>query len=105
MRIEVYGASDDLVEVDGDVTAEFNVYLEGDEPAYLGVSCGTLLRVTYDGLWHINVMEQGTAKVSHRAATNGDDDYSDRVVVEADVIDWVVFGSGWATPILQEDGL
>jgi hypothetical protein len=98
----VYGASDDLVEVEGDVREEFNPKHD-DKPSYLAVSDGTVLRITYDGQWHISRVAEGAAEYAHDAATAEDGDpredgspcYSDRVTLTGagDLpLAWVVFG-------------
>lgn len=103
MSLTVYGASDDLVEVEGDVREEFN---PGDGPSYLAVSDGTVLRITYDGQWHISCVAVGTAEYTHDVATAEDGDpredgspcYSDRVTLTfpptalGATVEWVVFG-------------
>ncbi len=99
MRITVYGASDDLIELesldefgalDGKWGAEFNVSSDGG-PFYLAFSSGTLLRVSYDGFWHIVALEKGSCKIDHRSATDIDDDYSDVVELECvDGFSWVI---------------
>lgn len=102
MSLIVYGASDDLVEVDGDVREEFN---PGDGPSYLAISDGTVLRVTYDGRWRIDRIAEGAAHYQHEAASSDeghrDDEYgtprySDRVTLTLQspdaAISWVVFG-------------
>ncbi len=59
--LEIYGASDDLVEVDGDIVEEFNP--SGDDPSYLGFSDGTILKIAYDndGIWRIVPVAKGSA--------------------------------------------
>lgn len=97
MSLIVYGASDDLVEVEGDVREEFN---PGDGPSYLAVSDGTVLRITYDGRWRIDRVAEGAAEFQHDPATADDGDpredgspcYSDRVILSGVLVKWVVFG-------------
>lgn len=59
--VRVYGSSDDLVEVEGDVSEEFTYGADTDEGMYLGFSDGTVLGVTYDrdGVWRINRLIAG----------------------------------------------
>lgn len=84
--VEVYGASDDLIEVDGDLCDEFD---GGYTPRYLHFSEGTVLKVQYSpvedniyyGLWKIERVKEGTAEYAHAAATDPEDDYSDRVTL------------------------
>jgi hypothetical protein len=96
MRLEIYGASDDLVEIEGDIREEFNVY---DEPeGHLAISDGTLLSVLYDehGFWRINRLVQGSAKYSKTEGTDIDSDYSDRVTLDGPSFEWVVYGNAVA---------
>lgn len=88
-RVKVYGASDDLIEVAGDLEEEFNV---GDEPTLLHFSDGTVLEVTYreDALWHIERRVVGSAGYERRDATDEDDDYSDTVWLDG--VSWVKVG-------------
>lgn len=58
----IYGASDDLIEIDGDVRGETD---GGDEPTTLMCSDGTVLVVRYGkpdlgGVWAVEVKEKGS---------------------------------------------
>ena len=91
MALTVYGASDDLVEVEGDIVEEFNSPY--DSPIILVTSNGVVMRVVYDdeGIWRITVLKgHDKVKLTQSAAT--EDDYSDRAVIEGDV-EWVVGGN------------
>lgn len=101
MRVIIYGASDDLLELEGDLREEFNIY---DASTSVALSCGTLLRVHYDGKWSIRVTTgAGASRVAvypwdlpgARRGVAGLEDvpsYSDVAVVEADTLDWAVVG-------------
>ncbi len=54
--VKIYGASDDLIELEGDVDSELS---GGDEPTYLLFSTGTQVKVWYgdDGVWEIEIVE------------------------------------------------
>lgn len=94
VSVKVYGTSDDLVEVEGDITEEFNP-LHDDKPSFLAFSDGTVLRITYDGMWHIARIAEGSAEYAKRNATDIDQDYSDIVTLTglADLpLSWCVFG-------------
>lgn len=91
MALTIYGQSDDLVEVEGDIVEEFNPPY--DSPIILVTSNGVVMRVVYDdeGVWRITVLK-GHDKVKLTQSANTDDDYSDRAVIEGDV-EWVVGGN------------
>jgi hypothetical protein len=101
--VTIYGASDDLIEVEGAISEEFSA--AGSEPSYLSFSDGTVLRVSYDGLWHITAVERGASTgIRHTPAEDEDADrredgssgYSDRVILSGDNLRSVVFGSEYA---------
>ena len=97
MTVTVYGASDDLIEIDGDIHEEFSHYSSGEEgdPALLAFSDGTVLRIVHDseGMAHHPVV-QGTATLTH---TFGQDDreHTDKATLDGD-IRWVVYGQEMA---------
>lgn len=90
--IVISGHSDDLIEIDGDIAEEFQTDTNG--PFYVGTSDGSLLRITYDGMWNINVLRRGLGTmVEHHRATDEDDDYSDRVTLMSELkFEFVVGG-------------
>jgi hypothetical protein len=73
MKLTIYGASDDLIEIEGDIDEEFNPP-EYDEPTLLVFSDGTILKVQYgaggDGFWRISPVVKGSAKYSKTEATD-----------------------------------
>ena len=96
MFIKVSGHSDDIVCVEGDLTEEF--YPTEDEPFYVAISEGTLLRVSYDGMWNIRVLHTGLGTtVHHEPATDEDENYSDVVTLTSELpAMWAVAGVGVA---------
>ena len=96
-KVTVYGASDDLVEVEGAIDEEFNPpsYDDARAGTFLAFSDGTLLKIKYDGCWRIRPVFHGTAKYEKREATDEDKDYSDRVTLDGD-LRWVVYGTAMA---------
>lgn len=69
MKLIVYGSSDDLIEVDGDVRDEFN----GDA-GLLTISDGTVLHIEYvGGVWEIEVQEAGTLTLVKHPPVSEDD--------------------------------
>lgn len=91
--IIIYGSSDDLIELDGDIHEEISPDNE-DESTFLSFSDGTVLSVVYDdeGCWRINRVAKGTAKINKIDAEGPDsDNYSDRVTLTGE-IKWCVSG-------------
>jgi hypothetical protein len=83
--IKVYVRAPDLIEVEGDIRAQFT-YAHGNE--FLGFSDGTILRVfDNDGDWSVTPMTTGqNSNVMHKTVEQqreqGDDDaYSDAVQI------------------------
>lgn len=89
-KVTICGASDDLIEIDGDLTDEFNP--SNDDPSYLAFSDGTVLRVQYDGFWRVVRLRTGTAGFEKHEGTDMDTDYTDKVTLTGDLL-WVVFGN------------
>ena len=63
---KVYGASDDLIEIEGDYTGEYNCYGtdDSDKGVLLVFSDGTLLEVKYgkgdECIWAITLLKKGS---------------------------------------------
>lgn len=86
MTVRVYGASDDLIEVEGDLREEFGAC---DTVVMLVFADGTRLRVVYspegyNGRWQIAVLDDPTGTVKHTPALDEDANYSDVVEFETD---------------------
>lgn len=98
MTITVYGSSDDLIEIEGDIREEFYAIDIGqsDEGGLLAFSDGTVLRIAYtdDGVWRITPVHTGLCTFNIVQAVSADDDnYSDRATLSGETISWVVLGS------------
>lgn len=95
--VTVYGASDDLIEIDGAISEEFSAYSSDDSGWILAFSDGTLLSVRYDGegCWRIGRLVAGTAAFTHTPAAGPDADYTDRVTLTGDIA-WCVKGTHFA---------
>lgn len=81
MPITVYGASDDLIEVDGDISAEFPS--RNAEGSLLAFSDGTVLRIHFmpAGIWRIHPVVNGSGGLTiEQAPENDDSNYSDRAI-------------------------
>lgn len=90
----VSGASDDLIEVEGAIRAEFHVLGEGDDGSLLAFSNGVVLRVCYteEGLWRITPLRGASGVTVTFADAEDEDCYSDRAVLH-ELVGWVVLGS------------
>jgi hypothetical protein len=96
MTTTVYGASDDLIELDGDIYEEFS-YRDDENGDLLGFSDGTLLRIRHDaeGIWRITPVSQGPAFQGVQQAPADDDrNYTDRATLGE--VAWVLHGSSHA---------
>lgn len=98
--IYIYGASDDLVEIDGDVREEFNPPM--DDTYYIATSNGFVISIKYDedGEWavrmkHVPMIWKSQFTVhpagSELAQLKANNDYSDVVVIDVHT-DWVAGG-------------
>lgn len=95
MITKIYGASDDLIEIDGAISEEVNVY----EKVSFSASDGTKGKISYgnDG-WRIELIEIGKCKKIeavgedsvHTGDAEGCSSYSDVLIFEE--IDWVKIG-------------
>jgi hypothetical protein len=97
MSITIYGASDDLIAVEGDIREEFNY--DSSSGDVLAFSNGVLLRVSYtdDGVWRIAPMATNGQEVQIVQAVSADSDsYSDRATITGD-IKWVGLLTQFAT--------
>lgn len=95
MSVVVTGASDDLIEIGGDIVEEFQAY---DGEHFVGFSDGTLLRVEFTraGVWRITPVVEGSGSLAIVQAPEGDEDnYTDRaeLVPTSGPITWVMHGT------------
>lgn len=103
MGVTLYGSSDDLIEVEGDIEEEFYPFTDspacgGETGAVLGFSDGTVLRIVYSraGVWRITpVVEQPGRLSIERAPEDDEDNYTDRATITG-TIKWVVKGNDYA---------
>ena len=104
-RTVIYGASDDLIEIDGtEIREEFSAY--DDPERYVGLSNGVLLAIHYDSdsYWRIRPV-RGNKLVTLIPAPGEDSDtprrdedgcppYSDKAVIDGEVT-WVSYGQAY----------
>lgn len=93
--IEVTGASDDLIEVGGDIREEFTYQGNDESGDLLAFSDGTVLRVVYAqfGTWRIMPVARGAADL--HVEQEIEDEGTDKATLNGD-IRWVVHGQGYA---------
>jgi len=101
--LTIYGSSDDLIEIEGDVKEEFGHYWAGNQEGpdyhlYLAVSDGTLLRIRYDedGVWRFTLVSAGASTISKDEGTP--DSGTDRVHLNGVPIKWVLLGTEVGKP-------
>lgn len=94
--IRIYGASDDIVGVEGTISDEF--YADNEDPTYLAFSDGTVLSVEYSsrGIWRINRIAAGSATYTKVESKGTDLDYTDVVTLTGN-LQWVLAGSRFRT--------
>jgi hypothetical protein len=99
----IYGASDDLVEFEGDFNGEVGCFgTDGREKGVLVVlSDGTILEAKYGkfdkAIWEVRVRHEGTLFECRKEATADDEDsdyHSDRVYMKAG-IKWAYAATDW----------
>lgn len=92
----MYGASDDLIELEGDIDEEIGAF---DVVRKFVMSEGTsgTIEYTEDGVWRINILKTGSAVVVIDHPTNEeieeDTNYTDKALVSGK-IEWIVFDDG-----------
>lgn len=101
MATKIYGASDDLIEIDGDVYEEFGAWSHDQDAQYVAFSNGVLLRIQYtddgDGIWRITPVSGPTDSVTiAQCAVDDPDHYSD-VATITDPLAWVAHANAYAT--------
>jgi hypothetical protein len=99
MITRIYGASDDLIEIDGQISDEVDAYSSSDEPVKFKTSKGTKGSLMYDGNWNITIREEGPDFVKVIESVGDDNDhteentkdvppYSDVLILEGE-LEWI----------------
>lgn len=99
----ITGASDDLIELDGQIREEFSHYArdDDDQGCLLAFSDGTLLSIKYDGVWRIARMAKGSCEYAHAPGSEVDD--TNDVVTLIGDLRWCVFAErGQYNPALAK---
>lgn len=106
--LTVYGASDDTIVVEGDISEEFPYARRGHGQAsgeLLAFSDGTILRIEWApagaAVWRIEPVVYGAADLEiTQAPENDESNRSDRAALSGAV--WVVQGMAYAIAITKE---
>jgi len=97
MGTKIYGASDDLIEAEGDVCAEHG---GGEDEFLLTCSDGTVLTIKYGkgglGIWAIQLVNQGTLLNRIEVCDDEDADVYSDVAYFDDGLKYVYVASRWS---------
>jgi len=97
----IYGASDDLIEFDGDVRGEVGCYGTDDKEQGVLISCsdGTILEVKYGkggaAIWGIMVIQKGRLLTEVKACVDEDAKIYSDVAVFATGLKWAYASQEW----------
>lgn len=96
--VMIYGASDDLVEIEGSIYKENEIGCYNKD-VIIKFSDGTVIRVGYPKkdieVWNIEIMEYGSAyKTIHICNNEEDEIYSDIFEIDAEVLSHSLIGKG-----------
>lgn len=92
--LTIYGASDDLIELDGDIREEIGAYDSGkSKERRILTSCGVVATIKYDGVWSVRMIANPNNVPTGFTPNEGadSDNYTDRLDIHADV-HWVHAG-------------
>lgn len=98
----ITGASDDLIEIEGELREEFSAYNCESDDGRIACSDGTLLKVEYDenGIWRFTALVKGSL---YNRKVEGD--------IEADTFDevyfkpglkWIAFAKNMQTEVIRK---
>lgn len=98
--IRIYGASDDLIEIDGLISEEIGCYDNTNQS--IECSDGTRGKISYDGNWHISISKQGDSFLKIVNGNPSEDEHVDPDVKDctsysdvlclASHLDWIKIG-------------
>jgi hypothetical protein len=99
MITRIYGASDDLIEIDGQISDEVDAYSSEIKPIKFKTSLGTKGTILYNGEWKITIIKEGSDFVKIIESVGDDNDhteentnnvpsYSDVLILDGD-LEWV----------------
>lgn len=88
-KTKVTGASDDLIEIDGEIREEFNAY--DCSNGRIAFSDGTLMSVNYDngGIWRFNLLFKGSLYLGKEDGSVEED--TNDVIYFKEGLKWVIY--------------
>lgn len=90
--IKIYGSSDDLIEIEGEIREEFQYPTSAgaDKPVLLICSNKAMIEFWYDGEWKARIKSSGDGQVWIKSVSDDGEfnDYSDVVTINDSII-WV----------------
>lgn len=101
MATKIYGASDDLIEFEGDVIGEVGCYGTDDDEHGVLVICsdGTLLEVKYGkadaGIWEVKLVKKGKLFSGIEQCDDSDDDPHSDVATFKAGLKWAYAAKEW----------
>lgn len=101
MGTKIYGASDDLVEFDGDFRGEVGCFGTDDQDrgVLVIVSDGTILEVKYgkggDAIWEVKLLKQGALYDRIQPCLDSDDDPHSDIAHFREGVKWAYAATEW----------
>lgn len=101
MSTRIYGASDDLIEFEGDFTGETGCHAEEDDDngALVIVSDGTLLEVKYgkdgQGIWEVKLLKRGSLFDGIEQQDDPEAEIYSDIATFGDGVKWAYVASEW----------
>lgn len=97
MSVLIYGASDDLIELEGDLYEEFYANTDSDNKNYIAFSTGAVVTIEYDddGIWKIRLINKGDGVDISQCPPEQDEIYTDTAEIFGQV-KWAVCGTEYA---------
>jgi hypothetical protein len=77
MITRIYGASDDLIEIDGQISDEVEAYSSEKKPIKFKTSLGTKGTILYNGEWKITIIQEGSDFVKIIESVGDDNDHTE----------------------------
>jgi hypothetical protein len=105
MKTRIYGSSDDLVEVDGEIYDEYGNYNQAEKGILIKASDGTRAVIKYseDGEWKVEIKDKGNLFEKVIESVGDDNEHTDEdakecssysdVIVFLEGLEWIEVGN------------